>query len=93
MVADMLKVTDSLDILPIGLSRLQLTVMQVVSGVLQSTKTFPSVDCDGSGPDKLVALLMDLDLKFPRGSSEIDALLPSVVFANIDVLPLSVVSS
>jgi hypothetical protein len=93
MVADMLKETDSVDIVPIGPCRLQLTVMQAVSGFLQSTKTFPSVDCDGSVSGKSVALFMDLDLNSLYGPSEFDALLPSVVSANIDVLPLSVVSS
>ena len=67
--------------------------MHVVSGFLQSIKTFPSVDCVRAGPGKLVASFIIPDLNFLCGSSDFDALLPSVMSANIDVLSLSVVSS
>lgn len=77
---------------PIGPYRLQFTVTQVVSGFLQSIKTFPSVDCVGSDPGKSVALFVDLGLNSLYASSDFDALLPSAVSANIDVLPLSAVS-
>jgi hypothetical protein len=63
-------------------------VTQVVSGFLQSIKTFPSV-----GPGKSVALFMGMDLDLLCASSEFEALLPSLVSANPDVLPLSVMSS
>ena len=57
--------------------------MQVVSGFLQSIKTFPSVGCVDAG----LASFIFPDLNF------FDALLPSVVSANIDVLSLPIVSS